>query len=114
MPTPDGREWYTSEQLVSNMLDHMKTTHPSTANYIDLHREELETDLAPVYADLYGMEFKVCRLVEALKNAIRDEEYGPLGTEGAYTQAGEIYQTFKAIFTVSVLECYDENGNYIC
>jgi len=114
MPTPDGREWLTSQQLVSNMLDHMRTTHPSTANYIDAHRAELETDLAPVYADLYGMEFKVCRLVEALKDSILDGDYGPLGTEAAPTQAGAIYATLKDIFTASVLACYDENGNYIC
>lgn len=114
MPTPDGRDWLTSEQLVANFLDHMKTTHPSTANYIDLHRTELESDLQPVFADLYGIEFKVCRLVEQLKDSINNGDYGPLGDPGARTQAGEIYDTMKAIFTLSVLQCYDENGNYIC
>jgi len=114
MPTPDGREWYTSQRLVSDMLDQMRTTHPSTANYIDAHRAELETDLAPVFGELYGMEFKICRLTEALERSILAGDFGPLGTEAAPTQAGVIYATLKDIFTVSVLACYDENGNYIC
>lgn len=114
MPTPDGRDWLTSEQLVSNMLDHMRTTHPSTANYIDLHRAELETDLAPVFAELYGIEFKINRLVEQLERSIKRGDYGPLETAGNPTQAGAISETFAAIFTMAVLNCYDENGNYIC
>ena len=114
MPTPDGREWLTSQQLVSNMLDHMKTTHPSTANYIDLHRAELETDLEPVFADLYSIEFKIARLCEQLKDSVLAGDYGPLGDPATPTQAGAIYATFKDIYTLSVLECYDENGNFIC
>lgn len=114
MPAPDGREWLTSVQLVSNFLDHMRTTHPSTANYIDLHREELETDLEPVFADLYGMEFKVCRLTEQLQRAILAGDFGPLGPSGARTQVGEINDVFQSIYTLSVLACYDEEGNYIC
>lgn len=114
MPAPDGREWYTSTRLVAEILDAMRETHPSTANYIDLHRAELETDLAPVLADLYAMEFKVCRLTEALKDAIKQGDYGPLGLPEARTQAGAIGDTFNAIYTLEVLDCYDEEGNYIC
>lgn len=113
MPTPDGREWLTSEALAERFFDALVEYDPRAQVLMDKKPEIVEA-VKQIFADLYGMEFKVARLTEQLKDSILAGDYGPLEVDGVETQAGSIYLTFKDIYTESVLACYDENGNYIC
>lgn len=114
MPAPDGRAWLTSEDLANRFLDALVAYDPRAETLMD-KRPELVEAVKTIFADLYGTEFKIARLCEQLKDAIRTGEYGALyDGEGSLTDLGSVRDTFEDIYDWQVLQCYDEEGNYIC
>lgn len=114
MPTPDGRAWLTSDQLAERFLDYLIAYDSRVEQFIS-RRQEVVDVVKGAFADLYTIEFKIARLCEQLKDSIERGDYGPLyDDQNNPTQAGAIFETISSIYTKSVLDCYDENGNYIC
>lgn len=114
MPTPDGREWLTSEALADKFFDAL-VAYDARAEVLMDKKPEIVNAVKAIFADIYGIEFKIARLCEQLKDAIRSGEYGALyDGDGNLTDLGQVRDTFEDIYDSDVLNCYDENGNYIC
>lgn len=123
MPTPDGREWFNSDKIAQRMIDKLGNEVPQgRAAFI----RALLTD---AFSGLYGIEFKILRLTEKLKDSIEQGAFGPLFVDAGgnpvapqnydpdaghqTTQAYEIWRAFKDIYTLNVLEQFDEDGNLL-
>lgn len=125
MPTPDGREWFSSEKIAQIQMDRIADRLPPLSAPV---LEEIKARLQASFSGLYGIEFKIGRLTEKLKDAIEAEAFGPLFVDAdgnrvppsAYnpavhseTQAYQIWRAFKDIYTQSILDQYDEDGNLL-
>lgn len=133
MPTPDGRSWMTLETMWNRVLTNLLDEFPTLANLLDTQakRDRARTRAKEALENL-SLEFKILRLTERLKDKIEAGGFGPLfvDTEGndytgqirdtndppfgvEATQAYHIWRAFKDIYTLSLLEQFDEEGNLI-
>lgn len=133
MPTPDGRSWMTREAMWDRMLANLLDEFPQLAGQLDTQaKRDRARQIATATIESLSLEFKILRLTEKLKDSIEAGRFGPLfvDAEGnkytgqitnpndlplgvSATQAYEIWRAFKDIYTLSVLELYDEEGNLI-
>lgn len=101
MATPDGRAWLTSDAIAEQIGN-------ALYQFGVLSEEDLEdaiSVIASAYrATGYGLEFKILRLTEKLKDRI---------TDGEFSTVEEITSAFNDIYNLSVLEQFDEEGNLI-
>jgi hypothetical protein len=135
MPAPDGREWLTSLAVAEQLLDMFVATYPDAVTCIQaagITLADVKDLLRQAYEDTgYSLEHKTSRLTEKLKDSIEARNFGPLfvnddGDEvmpADYepanpshhtTQAYDIWLAFKDIYTMTTLDCFDEEGNFIC
>jgi hypothetical protein len=125
MPTPDGRKWLNSDEISGRICDTLEKEHPTLAT----SRANLIERFKDAFSGMYGIEFKILRLTEKLKDAIEAGQFGPLFTDEngnpvaaqqydaskghLTTQAYEIWRAFKDIYTMDVLNAVDEDGNLL-
>lgn len=104
-------EWGTTKEMAIEISREIKARMN-----IDLPIEDLESIVQEALIALtYDITYKVAMLSQDLKESILRGDYGPLNTSsGSRTQAGEIGDTFREIFSAATLSCFDERGNYIC
>lgn len=117
MPTPDGREWLRPIDIVKLQIEAVESVHPNVPRG-DL--ESLSAALAQGIRNAgLGMEFKVLRLTERLKDALEAGHYGPLTVPNTVDREGNPIPTplglvnadFRRIYSVSFLDEHDEEGN---
>ena len=111
MPTPDGREWLTTERIVSDyqwvrfydeFKDEPRFDHTGAANDDSPFKQRWCAAVVRGFkATGYDTEFKVCRLTEKLKDAIGRADI---------TDIQEVRNTFQTIYTKEILDQYDEEG----
>lgn len=123
MPTPDGREWLSSKAIADNLMERIKDDVPQG------RIAALKMLLEDGFSGMYGIEFKILRLTEKLKDAIEAGNFGPLFVDAEgnpvrpqdydparghqHTQAYDIWRAFRDIYTMDVLENVDEDGNLL-
>lgn len=103
MATPDGRSWLTSEALADRFLDYLIAYDSRVEQFIS-NRPEVVGVVKDAFADLYSIEFKIARLCEKLRDSI---------DAGTITTFEEVRSAIKDIYTLSVLEQFDEDGNLL-
>ena len=110
MPTPDGREWLTPREIIRQQLEQVYRDRP---NVNRTQMENLKDSLVEGFLNTgWGIEIKVLRLAEKLKEAVDEGRYGPLRDgDGNPTAVGEIAADFKRIYTIMVLDQFDDEGN---
>lgn len=131
MPGPDERKWETRDSLWQRLKQALLAEFPALATLLDTpaKRERARAAVVSAMGPLQ-YEFKALRLTEKLKDAIEKEAFGPLfldadggrvdpaviqdwrnPPEGVKpTQAYLIWRKFKDIYTIAVLDLYDEEG----
>lgn len=103
--TPTARRWQTREEWAEKIVTRLEASFPGA---IQLQRGEIKTDLITWLAGGFVVERKLSRLTEMLKDSIQAGRFGPI-VPGS--QADDILQTFKQIYTREFLDTIDEEGN---
>ena len=105
-PTADGREWLTSKKIATRLTDKLSVRFKSNTAVSALlvqHHDKIVDAIQTAYEDTgYTTEFKILRLTEQLKDSVM---------RGDITDIVDVKNAFKSIYTKSVLELYDEEGN---
>lgn len=105
MPTPDGRQWLTSEQVADRIIAHLDLEMNGATVMFPLSsvdRELLEAAITTGYRLTgYDMEFKLVRLFEKFKDKVGD------GTIGNMEQVRSV---LADIYNKDILDLLDEDG----
>lgn len=121
MPTPEGREWLSSDQIAARMMDKLNAELPAGVKKA-LDKHPVIQMLKDAYISTeYTYEFKILRLVEKVKNAMGEGTFGPLvipnsvdvNGEQIPTPVGVVYFMLKDIYTPEFLDMFDEEGNLL-
>lgn len=101
MTAPDGRAWLTSAAIADRIISALEAA--------EIVAPEAGTDARAVAEDAYratgyDLEFKILRLTERLRMQIED---------GEIATVDEIRTAFRDIYTLEVLEQFDEEGRLI-
>lgn len=103
--TSTTRRWQTREEWAEKIVTRLEASFPGA---IQLQRGEIKTDLITWLAGGFVIERKLSRLTEMLKDSIQGGKFGPI-VPGS--QADDILQAFKLIYTQGFLDTIDEEGN---
>lgn len=108
MPTPDGRSWLTSDQIATQLGQAMindPRIPEQMRTYLLAHKAVAKDVLKDAFvATEIGLEFKVARLCEKLRDAI---------DAGNITTFDEVRDSIKEIYTLSFLDQFDEEGELL-
>lgn len=108
MPTPDGRAWPTTQTLAQDIFAHIEAAFRNDAWWQALSAGDRNRMLAAIrqgwISTGFGVEFKILRLTERLKDQVR---------AGNVTKLADVKYAFQAIYSMDVLDQHDEEGNLI-
>lgn len=119
MPTPDGREWLTSDKIADFVMEGMDRNLPPQAMAGQDRAAMKAAVVAGFQGTNYHYEFKILRLIEKVKDAIWGGAFGPLtipntvDAEGMKipTPVGEVAMLLRDCYTPEFLDQFDEEGN---
>lgn len=123
MPTPDGREWLSSDQIVARLGKAMVEDERMPAQlraYLLEHKAVALDVLKDAFVSTgYTQEFKIIRLMEKVFDAMKAGAFGPRWIPNSVNQqgekiptpVGEVWNLFADIFHTEFLEQFDEEGN---
>ena len=100
--------------MVQLMIDTIGEEYPQVHGIINNPnvRAKLQNALALVY-DLV-LARKQSMVWDKIVVAAQAGNYGDLGPEGNRTDLGTIVDDFAAAYSPDFLDCFDEDGNFIC
>lgn len=123
--TPDGRSWWTSRRIVARlgaaMLEDERVPQ-ELKDYLLAHKQVALDVMEDAFVELnFGMELKILRLTEKLKDAVLGGEFGPITVPNTVdvngqqilTPVGEIGEIFRDIYLMEFLDLHDEEGNLL-
>jgi hypothetical protein len=115
MPTPDGREWLTPNEIMTRIYASLKLEFPALESFLDTPEKRDRARNAIKLAFLgtgYNMELKCARMFEKVRDALRAGNFGPID-ETQNKNIYDLYQTVKTIFSVDFMDGIDDDGNPI-
>jgi hypothetical protein len=117
--------WLTSDRVATVVRNKIAERWPGVT--VVAASTELHAEIQTAYELTgYTREFKILRLCEKLKDSIEAGAFGPLYVDPVdghpvtpadphvKTQAYDIWKAMYDIYDEALLECFDEEGNYIC
>ena len=106
--------WANTSDMVQLMIDTIGEEYPQVYGLINNPniREKLQGALDLMY-DLV-LARKQSMVWDKIVQAAITGTYGDIGPEGARTDLGTIVDDFKAAYSPGFLDCFDEDGNFIC
>lgn len=91
-------------------------------DYLLAHKQVALDVMEDAFVELnFGMELKILRLTEKLKDAVLGGEFGPITVPNTVdvngqqilTPVGEIGEIFRDIYLMEFLDLHDEEGNLL-
>jgi len=115
MPTPDGRAWLTSTEIMSRLYTSLQVEFPNIGNFLDTpeKRDRARNALRSAFVNTgYVAEFKLARMFEKVLLALEAGNFGPVDAV-ANPNIHALATAMRQIFSRDFMDGIDEDGNEI-